>query len=273
MTPPAKPNWARFFATVGNFPPQIVDPALLRSAGRRDVTSRPVSGAALWGIVAGASFVLGGLVALHRAMSPRLVGLVLGLGSGALIGAVAYELVDEASSLANGSGRAAAGLALGAVASYVVGGNWRGGSEAVSDRRLLTGAALDVGCEAIVIVGSLLAGHGIGTAVIVAVFLCGAPSAIAWTDRLRAGGHSRRVITTVWLSLMLFSAIVAFVGYGLLDAASDDVTAFVLASAAGALFVTVLVDLLPTARLLAGPVVSLAAVLGFGLSFALIELG
>ena len=93
-------------------------------------------------------------------MSPRLVGLVLGLGSGALIGAVAYELVDEASSLANGSGRAAAGLALGAVASYVVGGNWRGGAEAVSDRRLLTGAALDVGCESIVIVGSLLAGHG-----------------------------------------------------------------------------------------------------------------
>jgi zinc transporter, ZIP family len=53
-------------------------------------------GALGWGLVAGSAFVIGGVHALRVVLSSRAVGLLMGFGSGALIAAVAYELVDEA---------------------------------------------------------------------------------------------------------------------------------------------------------------------------------
>ena len=50
-----------------------------------------------WGIIAGSSLVVGGVIALRVRISQRLLGLIMAFGSGVLISAVAYELVDEAS--------------------------------------------------------------------------------------------------------------------------------------------------------------------------------
>ena len=55
-----------------------------------------MSGAFLWGLVAGSSLVLGGVVALRFDISQRLLGLIMAFGGGVLISAVAYELVGEA---------------------------------------------------------------------------------------------------------------------------------------------------------------------------------
>jgi ZIP family zinc transporter len=55
-----------------------------------------VTEAFAWGLVAGSSLVLGGLIALRFNLSSTLVGLVMAFGSGVLISAVAYELVFEA---------------------------------------------------------------------------------------------------------------------------------------------------------------------------------
>ena len=75
-----------------------------------------VSGALLWGLVAGSSFVVGGAMALRFELTARTVGMLMGFGSGALIAAVAYELVDEAGQLSNGTGHVASGLVVGSVA-------------------------------------------------------------------------------------------------------------------------------------------------------------
>ena len=55
-------------------------------------------GAALgWGLLAGSSVLLGGLLTLRIRVSARALGLIMGFGSGVLISAVAYELVGEGS--------------------------------------------------------------------------------------------------------------------------------------------------------------------------------
>jgi ZIP family zinc transporter len=224
-----------------------------------------------WGTLAGASYLIGGLLALREQISPRLVGVILGLGAGALIAAIAYELAQEAVHLSDGSGLAAIGLAVGALASYRSVTTLSEELERPSVGLALA-AALDVTCEAIVIVGSLLLGHGVGAAVIAGVFLCGMPEAMAWTRKLRTARVGNQGIRMVWLAMMLFCGLVTSAVYALLHGTGDGATALVLAFAGGALLVTLMTELVPTAHAQAGALAGLTATLGFALSFALISL-
>ena len=81
-----------------------------------------MSGALFWGLVAGSSLVLGGLLALRVRISTRLLGLIMAFGSGVLISAVAYELVLEAFETSSGEGATAAGFAAGALVFFA--GDW-----------------------------------------------------------------------------------------------------------------------------------------------------
>ena len=50
-----------------------------------------------WGFFASSSLVLGGALALRFSIPSRVLGLVMAFGSGVLISAVAYDLVEDAS--------------------------------------------------------------------------------------------------------------------------------------------------------------------------------
>jgi len=49
-----------------------------------------------WGFIAGSSLIIGGLLALHLMISRRTLGYIMAFGSGVLMSAIAYELVEEA---------------------------------------------------------------------------------------------------------------------------------------------------------------------------------
>jgi ZIP family zinc transporter len=51
-----------------------------------------VLAAAGWGALAASSLVIGAVIGLARSWPPKLIGLVLGFGAGALISAVSFEL-------------------------------------------------------------------------------------------------------------------------------------------------------------------------------------
>ncbi len=226
-------------------------------------------GALGWGLVAGSAFVLGGVLALRFKLPSRAVGLLIGFGSGALIAAVAYELVDEAGRLSGGSGHVASGLVIGSLISLLAAGYWSATDDEprVSFRSL----AVNVIPEAVVIVGSLLSGHHIGAAVIVAVFLCGVPEAFLATERLAAVGLSSRSIVLIWIGLAVLCGVSAAIAYGLLDGAGESTVAIVLAMAGGAVLTELTTDLVPEGRALGGPLAGTAAVVGFALVFALVE--
>src|SRR5262249_59273822 len=72
-----------------------------------------------WGLVAGSSLVIGGVLALLVPVHRRALGLVMAFGAGVLISAVAFELVEEAFVTGGGKGRVAFGLLVGSLVFFV----------------------------------------------------------------------------------------------------------------------------------------------------------
>ena len=68
-----------------------------------------------WGLLAASSLLIGGLIALRWRIEARPLGLVMAFGAGVLLSAVAYDLVQEAADVADGSGVVGLGLAAGAL--------------------------------------------------------------------------------------------------------------------------------------------------------------
>ena len=89
-----------------------------------------MSGALLWGLAAGSSLLIGGILALEVRIDRRVLRLVMAFGAGVLISAVAYELVQEAFHVGAGSGGVAFGLFAGAAGTWV----WRRRSDSRSRR-------------------------------------------------------------------------------------------------------------------------------------------
>jgi ZIP family zinc transporter len=231
----------------------------------------------IWGLVAGASFVLGDAISRHARFGGTALGVVLGLGAGALLGAVAYELVDEAGRVSLGSGRIGAGLITGAVVYMLLARRVdRTPSQSppgtISSQDLAR-LSLAVAAEAIVIVGALLLGHGIEVSVIAAVFLCGAPKAISEASHFASLGVEPARVTRIWIGMMVLCGIVVAVGHWLLADASGSTLAFTLAFAGGVVLAMLTTHLIPEANERGSYLAGIAVVVGFGLSFALVELG
>src|SRR5258705_13803985 len=73
-----------------------------------------LSAAVGWGALAASSLVIGALLGLARPWPPRLIGLVLAFGAGALISAVSFDLAQEGAKV-GGPGWLGLGLAAGAI--------------------------------------------------------------------------------------------------------------------------------------------------------------
>jgi zinc transporter, ZIP family len=233
-----------------------------------------------WGLLAGSSLILGGLLALRFPIRERLLGLIMAFGAGVLISAVAYELVAEAYETAAGSGSLALGLSAGALTFFVgdllvdrMGGEgrkkMRRTAEAGSALAIVLGIILDGIPESAVIGLSLLEGAGVSVAVIAAVFLSNLPEAIAATTGLVAGGWTRGRIMGLWTLVALVSGLASLLGYTVFDSAGPEALAFVLAFAGGAILTMLADTMMPEAFEHGGKLVGLVTTLGFGLAFAL----
>lgn len=229
-----------------------------------------------WGLLAGSSYFLGGLLALRwRVGNSVPLGILTGFGAGALLSAVAYKLVSEAGRLAGGSGYVGVGLIGGAVATaWVVTGAVRGRrltAPVVHEPRFLV-IGLSVVAEGVVITGALLSGSGISAAVLAAVFLCGVPEAMADTGPLRESGMTTRHVLFAWLAMAFLCAASVAAFMVLLGAARPEVVAFALAFAGGGILTNVTVRMVPEGTRDAGAAAGVAIAVGFGLSFALVEI-
>ena len=57
-----------------------------------------------WGLISASSLVIGALLAIWLHIGLRAIGLIMGFGAGVLISAVAFDLVEEASTVSSGEG-------------------------------------------------------------------------------------------------------------------------------------------------------------------------
>jgi zinc transporter, ZIP family len=237
-----------------------------------------VAEAFAWGLIAGSSLLLGGLLALRRPVGQHTLGLVMAFGAGVLISAVAYELVEDAFGIAGGSGAVALGLFAGAFAFYLgdlaidgFGGEGRmsaaGGQDAGSSLAIVLGTVLDGIPESIVLGLSLLEGGQVSVAVLAAVFLSNLPEALSSTAGLSKSGWPRQRILSLWALVVIVTALSSLAGYALFDGAAPRIIAFVQSFAGGALL-TMLADIMmPEAFRYGGKQVGLVTTLGFALAF------
>lgn len=224
----------------------------------------------LWGGLAAASLLVGYVLA-RRGLSNRTVGLVMGFGAGALIAAIAYELVPD--SVARGWGTALA-LFGGAVIFFVI--DWmvdhRGGAkrkaiageqEGASGAAVYIGTLVDAIPESIVLGIGLALGGSIRLAFLVAVFVSNIPEGVAGTLNLRAAGHSRRQVLWMWISLVLLSGAAAALGFGVVGIVPSADGTLVQAFAAGAMLMMLADAMIPEAYEHGGMLTGLWTVLGF----------
>jgi ZIP family zinc transporter len=233
-----------------------------------------------WGLLAASSLLIGGVIALEIDVHERALGVIMAFGSGVLISAVAFELVEEAFDTAHGSLEVAYGLLAGALTFYVgdllidhMGGSERkrmaGGQASGSALAIVLGIVLDGIPESIVLGLSILTGGSVSVAFLAAVFMSNLPEAIAATAGLSAGGWRRARILGLWALVALVSAVAALAGYGLFDTASPRLLAFVLAFAGGAVLTMLADTMIPEAYEHGGSFVGVVTTVGFGVAFAL----
>ena len=66
-----------------------------------------------WGLLAASSLVVGAILAIRFRIGLRAIGLIMGFGSGVLISAVAFDLVEEAVNTQSGHWAAMTGVFAG----------------------------------------------------------------------------------------------------------------------------------------------------------------
>jgi ZIP family zinc transporter len=235
--------------------------------------------AGVWGLVGGIALFIGAGIGLLRKVPPRVIGLVLALGAGVLISAVAFELAEQAFESA-GSAAVVSGLVAGALV-FFLGDLWidkrgganrkRSGSEQAggSGMALVLGALLDGIPESVAIGASLLGGGAVGVPVVVAVFLSNVPEGLAASTGLRSAGRSVRWILALWGAVVLVSGLAAALGYALLGDADSTAVAVTQAFAAGAILTMLADTMMPEALDKGGNTAGLVTTLGFILAFLL----
>jgi zinc transporter, ZIP family len=241
-------------------------------------------------LVGGSALVLGAVIAWFISLPQRVVAAVMAIGSGVLISAVAFDLMDEA--YRRGGFDATSIGFLGGAAIYTAaniyltrrGAHHRKRSGSNPERSqssheeggglaIAVGALLDGIPESVVIGVSLLEGQGVSLVTVAAVFLSNVPEGLSSAAGMRKAGRPASYVFGVWGGIALASGVAALVGNLALANASPDLIAAVTAVAAGAILAMLVDTMIPEAFEATHDYAGLITVAGFLAAFILSKLG
>ena len=245
--------------------------------------------AGFWGLVGGSALLIGAAIAYFARLPQRLIAAIMAAGSGVLISAVAFDLMDEAYRR-GGFDSPAIGFFGGAL--VYTGANIlvsragakhrkRSGSnpkqsqataQEGSGLSIAVGALLDGIPESVVIGVSLLEGSGVSLVTVAAVFLSNVPEGLSSAAGMKKAGRSAIYIFGVWGAIAMASGLAAALGYAVMAGASPDIIAATTAVAAGAILAMLVDTMIPEATEEEHEFSGLIAVAGFLLAFILSKL-
>jgi ZIP family zinc transporter len=242
--------------------------------------------ALFWGGLAGSALVLGAALGWWVKLGPRWIAAIMAFGSGVLISALSFELMDEAFHR-GGFGSTAAGFLGGATvftaANFVLGrrgakhrkrsgGQPTESEDGGSGLAIAVGALLDGIPESIVIGLSLLHGGVVGMVAVIAVFLSNVPEGLSSAAGMKRAGRSGAYVFGVWGAIAAISGLASLVGYVAFRGVDPSLVAATTAVAAGAILAMLADTMIPEAFAVAHEFAGLITVAGFLAAFALSKL-
>lgn len=246
--------------------------------------------AGFWGLVGGSALLLGAGIAYAITLPQRLIAAIMAAGSGVLISAVAFDLMDEAYAR-GGFDSTALGFLGGAIlytlANVLIsraGARHRKRSGSNPDQRqsaaqggaglaIAVGALLDGIPESVVIGVSLLEGSGVSLVTVIAVFLSNVPEGLSSAAGMKKAGRGPAYIFGVWGGIAAASGLAALLGNLALAGADPDLVAATTAVAAGAILAMLVDTMIPEATEETHEFAGLITVAGFLGAFVLSKLG
>ncbi|GGY28732.1 ZIP family metal transporter [Pseudoduganella albidiflava] len=240
--------------------------------------------AGFWGLVAGAALLLGAAAGYWMRVPQRLIAAIMAFGSGVLISALSFDLMEEAFRQ-GGFNATAIGFLGGAIvftaanrvlASFGAKHRKRSSGRQADEGNglaLALGALMDGIPESIVIGLSLLKGGAVSTVTVAAIFLSNIPEGLSSAAGMKRAGRSVGYIFGIWGGIALASGAAALVGYTVFQRFSPAVVAATTAVAAGAILAMLVDTMIPEAFEEAHDYAGLITVAGFLAAFALSKLG
>jgi ZIP family zinc transporter len=240
--------------------------------------------AGLWGLLGGGALVAGALVAWFARVPQSVVAAVMAFGSGVLISAVAFDLMQEAADT-GGLLPAAIGFVGGALAYLAAnaalgrrGARHRKRSEdqqpsedeqSGSGMAIAVGALLDGIPESVVLGLGLLGGGAVSVPVLAAVVISNVPEGLSSAAGMKRSGRSAAYVFGVWGGIAVASGLAALVGYLALGGAPPEAVAVITAVAAGAILTMVADTMIPEAFERTRTWTGVITTLGFLVAFAI----
>lgn len=209
--------------------------------------------AAGWGALSSSTLIVGALIAYLFTPSVRLTAAVMAIGSGLLIGSVAYDLVADAKhslqlpwiamSLLLGAGV----FVLGSRLIETRGGKRRKNPATGGDDQplgIVLGSALDGIPESFVLGLSVLTG-GVSLPLLIGISLSNLPEGMAASAGLRARRWPIGRVMLMWSAVVATSAVAAGLGHTVLASDDGTLTGVVQTFAAGALLAMISDTMIP----------------------------
>lgn len=172
--------------------------------------------ALLLGLAAQSSLLASGLLVYWVRVPTMVSGLLAGLGAGALLSAIAFDLVPEADVL---SAASVAAWALVGAAVFLVGDRLveaKFGDEGAGGAMgIVVGSVVDGVPESVILGMQIAAGDPIGIGFVAAVLISNVPQAVAPSVDLRAAGWSIGRTGRLWAAVVATCGLAAGAGYAL----------------------------------------------------------
>jgi zinc transporter, ZIP family len=245
--------------------------------------------------------VIGCTVALFVSLRKSVIAAIMAFGSGVLVAALTFSLVEEAFSLSQSIPPVVIGFILGGVSYSVANhildrksksksktegtrggavrkrkrshGDNAGGGKSASGLSLLVGSVMDNIPENMALGISLVTGGAVNIVLIAAIFISNFPEGLASTEGMKSNGRSKKYILVLWCIAVIIGTISTAIGFAVLSKASPFIISVAISFAAGAILVMLAESMIPEAFEEGGSKIGLAAMAGFAIAFVLGRLG
>jgi len=235
----------------------------------------------LYAFLTGFSLILGVILGTTFKFSQKTIAAIMAFGSGVLICALTFGLMEEAFKH-GGFDAVITGFLLGGVV-FILGDfliHRYGGRikkrkhhfksvKETNGKALILGAFLDGVPESMALGVSLLSENGIGLLMVVAIFLSNLPESISSINDLREEGLTKKQIYLSWSIVSICVVLSVILSFLFLEKRNLDTLGIIESFASGAILAMLADSMMPEAYEEGGYLIGILTVLGFLTAFIL----